>query len=44
MIATTYSCRHNFRVATNLVNAVKKLKIKNLVLQPRIHGRKDDDW
>ncbi len=31
IIATTYSSRHNYRVANNLVNALKKLNIKNLI-------------
>jgi hypothetical protein len=31
IIATTFSDKHNFRVGTNLVKAVKGLKIKNIV-------------
>lgn len=44
IIATTFSCRHNFRTAKNTVNALKACEIPDMYNPPKLHGRKDDDW
>ena len=43
MLGTGFSNRHIYKVAQNLVNMLKALKVE-WSNEPRIYGRKDDEW
>lgn len=43
-ICTGMSSRHIYRIAKNLVTALKDTGYDEWRNQPTIHGRKDDDW
>jgi ribosomal silencing factor RsfS len=44
IIATTFSARHNYKIAKNLLKAFQKCELPHEGSPPRIHGARDDDW
>ncbi|EGR33263.1 hypothetical protein IMG5_057280 [Ichthyophthirius multifiliis] len=45
IILSSYSCRHNYRIASNLLKAIRELDIPHLQQRSfKISGRKDDEW
>ena len=44
IIATTFSARHNYKIAKNLLSAFQKCDLPHEGSPPRIHGARDDDW
>jgi hypothetical protein len=44
IILSSFSCRHNYRIASNLMKALKALEIPNLQRDFSIDGRRDDEW
>ena len=44
IICTSFSTRHNFKIAKNLVKAIKSLEIDYKSRDFSISGRRDDEW
>jgi len=45
IILSTFSCRHNYKMASNLLKAIKSLEIPEMEGKNfKISGRKDDEW
>ena len=44
IILTAYSSKHMYRMAQNLVKALKEINIPDLLNPPALHGRRDDEW
>jgi ribosomal silencing factor RsfS len=44
IICTAFSEKHCFRVASNLVKAVRALELPDSVKKPEVCGGKEDDW
>ena len=44
IIVTTFSARHNYKIAKSLLKALIKCEIPHEGSPPRIHGTKNDDW
>ncbi|KAL4456563.1 hypothetical protein ABPG74_000670 [Tetrahymena malaccensis] len=45
IILSSFSCRHNYRIAQNLLRAIRELEIPDMKDKNfKISGRKDDEW
>ena len=44
VILSSFSNKHNYKIAKSLSNALKQLNIKNSENIIKIYGRRDDEW
>jgi ribosomal silencing factor RsfS len=44
IVLSGYSSRHLYRMAQNLVKALKDVEIPEILNPPKMYGRKDDEW
>lgn len=44
ILVTTYSARHNYKIAKNLVKALIQCEIPDQGSPPKVHGLKTDEW